>query len=251
MHLYSKEHLAASSGIVGASGPAAAGFALAAQTLRPGALAVAFFGEGATNQGMLMEALNLAVVWQLPVLFVCKDDGWSITTESRGGLGSKPAERARSFGMPAAEVDGRNIQAVWYAAQEAVQRARDGNGPSFLQARCVHLEAHFLGYLPLRIVRSPAKYLPGEALHFTNAILQKDGGGLKDRIDGLGLIVNMLIGTFRSQQAAMRDDPILQARQRLRMDESILRKTESSLAQEIREVIELALKPEPQPEVAS
>ena len=60
MHLFSKEHLAASSGIVGASGPAAAGFALAAQYLRPGTLAVAFFGDGAMNQGMLLESLNLA-----------------------------------------------------------------------------------------------------------------------------------------------------------------------------------------------
>lgn len=75
MHLFSKEHLAASSGIVGAEGPAAVGFALAAQYLRPGAIAVAFFGDGAMNQGMLMESMNLASVWKLPVLFVCKDDG--------------------------------------------------------------------------------------------------------------------------------------------------------------------------------
>ena len=251
MHLYSKEHLAASSGIVGASGPTAAGFALAAQTQRLGALAVAFFGEGATNQGMLMETLNLAVVWQLPVIFVCKDDGWSITTGSSSVLGRKPAERARGFGMPAEEVDGRDIRAVWYAAQEAVQRARDGNGPSFLHARCVHLEAHFLGYVPLRIVRSPVKYLPGESLHLTSSILQKDGAGLKDRIESLGLILDLLIQTFRSQRAAKRDDPLLQARRSLGLAEFALRETESSVAQEISGVIELALKPGPQPEVAS
>ena len=81
MHFFSKEHLAASSGIVGAVGPAALGFALAAQTLRPGSIAVAFFGEGAMNQGMLMESINLAALWNLPVLFVCKDDGWAITTQ--------------------------------------------------------------------------------------------------------------------------------------------------------------------------
>jgi len=71
MHLFSPQHLAASSGIVGASAPAAVGFALAALRLRPGTLAVAFFGEGAINQGMLLEAFNLAAVWKLPVLFVC------------------------------------------------------------------------------------------------------------------------------------------------------------------------------------
>lgn len=81
MHLFSKEHLSASSGIVGATGPAAVGFAMAVQTLHPGAISVAFFGEGAMNQGMLMESINLAAVWNLPVLFVCKDDGWAITTK--------------------------------------------------------------------------------------------------------------------------------------------------------------------------
>ena len=70
MHLFSKQYLAASSGIVGASGPAAAGFGLAAEILRPGAVAVAFFGEGTMNQGMMMESINLAAAWNLPVLFV-------------------------------------------------------------------------------------------------------------------------------------------------------------------------------------
>jgi pyruvate dehydrogenase E1 component alpha subunit len=87
MHLFSKEHLAASSGIVGSEGPAAAGFALAAQYSRPGAIAVAFFGDGAMNQGMLMESMNLAAIWKLPVLFVCKDDGWAITTKSESSTG--------------------------------------------------------------------------------------------------------------------------------------------------------------------
>src|SRR4030042_416765 len=72
MHLFSPAHLAASSGIVGAAGPAAVGFALANLHLRPGKVAVAFFGEGATNQGMLLESWNLAAAWKLPVLFVCK-----------------------------------------------------------------------------------------------------------------------------------------------------------------------------------
>ena len=87
MHLFSKEHLAASSGIVGAEGPTAAGFALSAQYSRPGAVAVAFLVEGAMNQGMLLESLNLASVWNLPVLFVCKDDGWGITTQSGRVIG--------------------------------------------------------------------------------------------------------------------------------------------------------------------
>ena len=100
MHLFSKQHLAVSSGIVGASGPCAAGFALSAQYLNPGAIAVAFFGEGAMNEGMLMESLNLASVWKLPVLFICKDDGWSITTQSESMTGGDLQERARGLGVP-------------------------------------------------------------------------------------------------------------------------------------------------------
>ncbi len=95
MHLFSKEHLAASSGIVGAAGPAAAGFGLAANHLRPGSVSVAFFGDGAMNQGMLMESMNLAAAWKLPVLFVCKDDGWAITTKSGEMTGGDLNERAR------------------------------------------------------------------------------------------------------------------------------------------------------------
>src|SRR5512143_447943 len=95
MHLFSKEHLAASSGIVGSAGPAAIGFALAARRLRPGTIAVAFFGEGALHQGMLMESIHLASEWRLPVLFVCKDDGWAITTQADAEHAARMEERAR------------------------------------------------------------------------------------------------------------------------------------------------------------
>jgi pyruvate dehydrogenase E1 component alpha subunit len=99
LHLLSRQHLSASSGIVGAAGPTAAGFALAAEHLRPGSIAIAFFGEGAMNQGMLMESMNLASALKLPVVFVCKDDSWSITTPSAQmtGRGSqRPRPRAGS-----------------------------------------------------------------------------------------------------------------------------------------------------------
>ena len=136
-------HLTASSGIVGASGPAAAGFALAAQYLRPEAAAVAFFGEGAMNQGMLMEAMNLAVVWKLPVLFVCKDNEWAITTPASSRHAAKLVERARGFGMPGRRVDGSDVEAVWDTTDEALERARAGDGPTFIHAQCVHLEGIF------------------------------------------------------------------------------------------------------------
>ncbi len=135
-------------------------FALAARTLRPGTLAVAFFGEGAMNQGMLLEALNLAAVWTLPVLFVCKDDGWSITTPSSAMTGGDLGERARGLGVRAVEIDGRDVDQVWEAAGQAIALARAGEGPTFLHARCVHLEGHFLGYQPLRVTRDPLREMP-------------------------------------------------------------------------------------------
>lgn len=95
MHLLVPDLLAASDGIVGSSGPLATGFALAAKRLRPGSVAVAFFGEGAANQGMLLESLNLAVAWNLPVLFVCKDNGWSITTPTRRVTGGDLVARCQ------------------------------------------------------------------------------------------------------------------------------------------------------------
>ena len=75
-------------------------------TSAPGKLAVSFFGEGAMNQGMLLESMNLAAAWRLPVVFVCKDNGWAITSRSPGLTGGTPRDRARGFGLPAVSVDG-------------------------------------------------------------------------------------------------------------------------------------------------
>jgi len=89
------------------------------------------------NQGMLLESLNLAAVWHLPVLFVCKGDGWAITTQSASMTGGDLNERARGLGVPAIEVDGLDVSEVWEAARAAIERARSGKGPTFLHARCV------------------------------------------------------------------------------------------------------------------
>ena len=157
MHLFSPEHLSASSGIVGAAAPTGAGFALAAKRLRPGSVAVAFVGEGAMNQGMVLETLNLAVVWQLPLVLVCKDNGWAITTRSEAVTAGDLRDRAAAFDLPAERIDGLDVEAVSDAAGAAVERARRGEGPSFLQATCVHLDAHFLGDPLLRTARRPVR----------------------------------------------------------------------------------------------
>ena len=233
MHLFSQQHLAASSGIVGAAGPAAAGFALSAQQLHPGTIAVAFFGESAMNQGMLLESLNLAAVWNLPVLFVCKDDSWGITTQSAKALGGDLTERARGFGVSAVAVDGRNVSDVWQAAQVAIEHARSGQGPSFIQASCVHLEGHFLGFQLLRMVRKPFKEMPGIALPLTRSFLQPRGAPWRERVAGLKEVLTAVLATLRDPRRNSANDPIRRTRETLLREPDRLRELEDQIEHEI------------------
>jgi TPP-dependent pyruvate/acetoin dehydrogenase alpha subunit len=242
MHLFSKEHLAASSGIVGASGPAAAGFALAARHLRPGKIALAFFGEGAMNQGMLLEAMNLAVVWRLPVVFVCKDSKWAITTVSASVTGGNLVRRAASFGMPATEIDGTDVEAVWRAASDAIKRARAESGPAFLLAACLHPEGHFLGDPLVRIARHPVQEMKKVAGPLLKSVTQAKGGPVTRRTGGLGRI-SSLIGQTTASQVFSPKDPLRITRRKLKIDKTRLKKIEESVDEEIRRIVDEALKP--------
>jgi TPP-dependent pyruvate/acetoin dehydrogenase alpha subunit len=241
MHLFSREHLAASSGIVGAAGPAAAGFALAARYLRPTNIAVAFFGDGAMNQGMLMESMNLASAWNLPVLFVCKDDRWAITTQSSNVTGGKLDERARSLRLLSIETDGRDIVQTWEAAYQAIDHCRSGEGPAFLHASCVHLEGHFLGYQILRVVRDPLREMPAIASPLTRAFLHKNGGSLRHRLAGLGVILSAMLDTLRDPRQDSANDPVVQARLLLESDPDRLREMEDAIQGEISAILKAAM----------
>lgn len=241
MHLFSRDLLAASSGIVGASGPAAAGFALAATHLRPGSIAVAFFGEGAMNQGMLMESMNLAAAWGLPALFVCKDDGWSIATHSAALTGGDLNERARGLGIPPLEADGLDVSAVWEAADAAVARARSGHGPTFLRFRCVHLEAHFLGFQLLRAIREPLKEMPGIVVPLIRSLAQPGGAGPGERLRGLKSVLAALMATLRDPRRDPANDPVARARKILRSDPARLKELEERVQTRLDEVLASAL----------
>lgn len=243
MHLFSREHLAASSGIVGSAGPAVVGFALAARRLRPGTLAVAFFGEGAMNQGMLLEAMNLAVVWRLPALFVCKDNGWAISSRSRSLTGGSLSDRAAGFGMPAVEINGADVETVWEAARAATARARRGEGPTFLHAHCVHLDGHFLGDPLVDAVRFPLREVPEMAAPLTRAFLQSRGASLPQRLRGLQSVVGTLLDTYRDVSDHEEHDPIRLARERLISQPDRLADLERDVAHEIEEIIQTALAP--------
>jgi pyruvate dehydrogenase E1 component alpha subunit len=242
MNLFSPDHLAASSGIVGASGPTAVGFGLAAAHLRPDNLAVAFFGEGAINQGMMMEAMNLAVVWKLPVLFVCKNNAWAITTFSPSVTGGDLIERASGMGMHAIEVDGESVQSVWEAASRAMERARKGLGPTFLLGHCTHPEGHYLGDPLLRMSRDPWKEFSKRAGPLFRSVIRREGASVLERAKSLGAVMSM--GKKIRQQISSRADPLEKTRADLIKDMERLQALEENVTQEIVRVVELALKPE-------
>ena len=241
MHLFSKEHLTASSGIVGAAGPVAAGFALAAQYLRPGAIAIAFFGDGAMNQGMLMESMNLASVWNLPILFVCKDDRWAITTKSSLVTGGSLSERVRGLGVPSIEVDGRDVSNVWEAAHQAIERARRGQGPTLLHAQCVRLEGHFLGYQLLRVTRNPLWEMPGIVAPLMKSFLHPGGASLYERLAGLKVVNSSILTTLRDPRRHSSNDPVVRTRAALMSDSARLRELENTIEQEIATALSSAL----------
>jgi TPP-dependent pyruvate/acetoin dehydrogenase alpha subunit len=241
MHLFAPELLAASTGIVGATGPMAAGFALAAQQLRPGCVAIAFFGEGAMNEGALLEAMNLAAVWRLPVVFTCKDNEWSVTTHSPSVTGGHLAERARAFGMPVVEVDGTDVLEVYTAAETCLQRARSGDGPSFLLGRCTHLEGHYLGDQMIAATRRPLRVLGSMALPLARSALRSRGAPLRHRLAALS---DILMRASRASAAIRQQgDPLTKTRRALLTDPAGLTTLEANVEAEVRAVIEVALEP--------
>jgi pyruvate dehydrogenase E1 component alpha subunit len=131
--------------IIGASVPHALGAAFAFRYRGENGVAVSFGGDGASNQGAGFESMNLAVVLNLPVLFVLEDNGYAETTASSWAIGGVPIERAAGFGMPAVEVDGSDIVDVYEKIGDGVARARAGGGPSFYHVRVPLFHGHYEG----------------------------------------------------------------------------------------------------------
>lgn len=240
MHIFSKKHLLASSGIVGASGPAAVGFALAAQYLSPGRISVSFFGEGAVNQGMLMESFNLASVLKLPILFICKDSGMAITTQSSDVTAGSLIDRARSFDIPAQEIDGTDVEIVWQSALEAITNARSGKGPSFLRAKCKRPQGHFLGDPLLRVINEPVKELSQMTGPLLKSITKSSGVSLKERLDSMKNIMS-LIREGAKNWYTNEKDPVMLFRKKLEGTQADIEVIEEEVEKEIQAVTKEAL----------
>ncbi|MEE9240250.1 MAG: thiamine pyrophosphate-dependent dehydrogenase E1 component subunit alpha [bacterium] len=130
-------------GIVGAGLPIAVGAALSARVLETNHISVAFFGDGAANQGAFHEALNLAAVLKLPALFVCENNRYALSiSQARHMAIAHVADRAAAYGMPGAVVDGNDVCAVFEAAGKAIARARAGKGPFLLECETYRWRGH-------------------------------------------------------------------------------------------------------------
>ncbi len=175
------------SAIVGGGPPLTVGHALAFQCEGKGRVAVTFFGDGASHNGMVHEAMNVAGVWKLPAIFVCEHNQYGLTVASRRQTAIEDiVVRAAGYGMPGVKVDGNDVVAVYRAAAEAVARARAGEGPTLIEAKTYRLKGFSTtdlgGYQPEEEVeawraRDPITRLRGE-------LVAEVGTGELDRIEG-------------------------------------------------------------------
>ena len=133
MHIADLEKgMMGANGIVGAGPPLICGAGLAAKFRKNGAVAIAFVGDGGSNQGTTMESLNLSSVWNLPCIFVAENNGYAEATSSKWSVSCENiADRAAAFGMPGVVVDGHDFFAVYEVAGEAIKRAREGGWSQF------------------------------------------------------------------------------------------------------------------------
>jgi TPP-dependent pyruvate/acetoin dehydrogenase alpha subunit len=146
MHLFDPEHKFSCSGIIGASLPPACGAGLAAKKMGEDWVAIAFFGEGAANQGSFHESLNLAALWKLPVIFVCEDNKWAISVPKTSATSIEwVADRASAYGIPGIKVANNDALEVYEAVAPAIERARLGEGPSLIEVKTDRYLGHFQG----------------------------------------------------------------------------------------------------------
>jgi len=132
-------------GIVGGSIPIACGAALTARTLGTDDVAIAFTGDGGVNQGTMAETLNLASIWQLPMIFAVEDNGFAEATSSEYATAGSIPMRGEAFNVPAVTVDGLDFFAVEAAARQAIERGRAGGGPSLIHIKTPRYYGHFSG----------------------------------------------------------------------------------------------------------
>jgi TPP-dependent pyruvate/acetoin dehydrogenase alpha subunit len=161
MHLYDVErgNLGANA-VIGGGLPQITGAALAFQMRGEPRVAVAFFGDGATNIGTFHEALNMAQLWKVPAVFVLEDNHWAESTpESQHSPIRDLSDRAKAFGMKAIKVDGQDVEAVYKATRQSLEFARSGKGPVYLHLDTLRFSGHYIGDPQVYRPKNEAKHL--------------------------------------------------------------------------------------------
>jgi TPP-dependent pyruvate/acetoin dehydrogenase alpha subunit len=188
MHIADPAHgVIGANAIVGASLPLAVGAALSSRLLRQDRVAVAFFGEGAVNQGAFHEAVNLAAIWDLPVLFVCENNIYAEFTDSRR-MTRVPsvAARAAAYAIEASTIDGNDVDVVHAAALEAAARCRAGAGPVLLEAETYRWHGHYEGDAqPYKPEEESTAWREQDPLAVAARRLTADGEASQDDLDAV------------------------------------------------------------------
>jgi TPP-dependent pyruvate/acetoin dehydrogenase alpha subunit len=176
-------------GIVGGGIPIATGAALADRVLGRANVTVAFFGDGAANQGVLLEALNLSSIWKLPVIYLCENNHYTEWMRTETITAGRIADRAHPFLVPGVEVDGNDVLAVHEAVARAVGRARAGEGPTLIEATTYRHLAHNEGEEAFSGVYRPAEEVAAwkarDPLQSFRAYLQHELGVAGEELDAL------------------------------------------------------------------
>ena len=177
------------SGIVGSSIPIATGAALSSKVLGNGKVALAFFGDGAANQGCLYEAMNMAGVWDLPVIFLCENNQYALSTPAHTVTSGVIADRAAGFGMPGVRVeDGQDVLAVHEAVSAAVERARRGEGPTLVEVVTYRFNEHSEGLrlgTDYRNAEERAAWTERDPIVLFRAVLAARGIATEEELDAL------------------------------------------------------------------
>jgi TPP-dependent pyruvate/acetoin dehydrogenase alpha subunit len=136
------------SAIVGGGIPLATGVGLSAKVRGTDQVCLCFFGDGAVNQGTFHESLNMASLWNLPVIYLCENNGYAVTTSVEASHGQPSiAARAAAYGMQGLAIDGQDVGAVYEATAEAVARARCGHGPTLIESKTYRFDEHQVGLI--------------------------------------------------------------------------------------------------------
>lgn len=213
MHLFCKSrHLMGGYAIVGGGMPIGAGIALGLQHLQLPLVCMTFFGDGAVNEGEFHESLNLAALWKLPIVFFCENNQYGMGTPiAKASAVTEIYRRADAYAMPSTQVDGMDVEAVYRASQEAVARARDGGGPSLIEALTYRFKGHSMADAVAYRTREEEKgWRPRDPIALYRERLLADGASSEDDLKAIDADVRQIVADA-VQFAEESPEPTLEA----------------------------------------